>query len=209
MLADYFPMIDALWRKLQALGIHIMYTRLGGNSAGVFHVNWHAHPPVPCIKMHRSHAASPATEPTRVRAATAPAHLPPIDHLAELMTLAHEGGHALSYQEDHDRRKRLEAVVARFNAIWNQELPQLQAKEARNEQLRQEARTGLTDEERTMILDEEARAWDRGRTLLEEQGFDAWQIYAERRRLNLHRWQYRLGIAELPPEDGADTREIE
>jgi hypothetical protein len=94
------------------------------------------------------------------------------DPREELLTLAHEFGHAQSWKEGRDTTR----LAERYNAY--------------------RAGQDLDDAERVEILDEECRAWKRASPCLAERGFSVLDFNAERDR---HLQTYLVGL-KLPPE---------
>lgn len=137
----------------------------------------------------------------------APGDQPQPDLLDELITLAHEAGHLFSWKGRtppgtwatyHESEKRRDAFARAFVV------------EADDAQLVDPERTRwpgskmlacLTDEERALIVDEEALAWSIGRELLQARSFDAFEIYDERARRGVHYHRVRLRIDELTLAD--------
>lgn len=111
--------------------------------------------------------------------------------LEELLTLAHEYGHAVSWREGR-RTKAYVAVVDRMH----------------------EPDAKFDETEALLILDEECRAWRRARTVLAEVGFEKrtefeqrqandLKIYCERLGIGLDRWHDRLNECERAPSETA------
>lgn len=93
----------------------------------------------------------------------------PVD---ELLTLAHEAGHAVSFM------RRLSSDE--YRAILGK--------------VRHQGAT-LTPAQKTLVLNEEARAWVLARNELAALGFDSWSSYADRTTRSLTRYGELLAIA--------------
>jgi hypothetical protein len=97
--------------------------------------------------------------------------------LEELLTLAHERGHARSF-EDGNRTGELDRVSDLPASSW----------------------PGLLRHEKELIFNEEVTAWDNARELLGED-FDAWGAYDEKRETSLAVYRTMLAL-DLEPVDG-------
>lgn len=189
---EVFPHYKDLWKRtpLDDLYIHYEGRSLNGE-AGYFQHDGQGNGN-PRIVIIRAHYAEPDDEPSMIRADGEP-----VDLAAEMITLAHEYGHYLSFSERTPR--------AQWHAYYRalQERDRLVSellKRGCNNVLthRDRLKQRLSGRDKTLIIEEETLAWTLGRqfvppSLLEE--------YARRAVHGVHCHRYRLGIDPLWPED--------
>jgi hypothetical protein len=146
-------MFEALLVETVSQGIFVGFGLASGNGvAGGFTVQ----NGVPSIALHRANASGIVDDP-----------------VFEVLTLAHEGGHADSWRQGY-RTAPYVAVVDRA--------------------LEPEAR--FESAEALLILDEECRAWLYGRARLCGVGFMKWDRFEERKAEALEIYCTRLGLPE-------------
>ncbi len=158
-----------LWIRSGAEGVPVTYAGETPNGEdGWFQVYFDESEGVECGSIHmvRPFYGDPRT-PSATRSAAAPADLAPPDILAELCTLAHEYGHAVSWRAGNRTAEYVAATDRMFKLL--------------------DAAAGgrLTDEECSLIEAEERRAWANGRAMLGELGFADWAVFDERERAGL------------------------
>jgi hypothetical protein len=195
-------MYVALWQKAEALGVGVTYDGSLSDGEGWFHPDpSETGDGSPSIVIGRPYYQEPSFEPSQLRNVGGQA-LPTPDLRAEIVTLAHELGHFLSWKGPTSRDRWLtyfEAVKARDQA-WSA-LSYQGSVDQFNEMRRAAAQVALTPTQLGHILEEEELAWVLGRELLEALGFDAVDYYAERMRKGLHFHRYRLGLDDLWEDD--------
>lgn len=130
-----------------------------GVFGGLFEPNLHArHPsavgdaPIGWISVYREHSTSPE------------------DAMEELLTIAHEFGHAQSFM----RGLRGESYLGAADKVTAGEF------------------AALSERERCLVLSEERRAWRFGRENLARVGFDDWSEYWQRRARALREYLRRF-----------------
>lgn len=205
-MQDYFPVYEALWRRAEAEGASVRFGVLAYGAAGYFQPpNKDNGPFKPLISIHRPYYQE-GQQPSRSRNLGAPAVMPAPDILAELVTLAHEYGHLMSWKG----RTRPEewglyhAVAIKRDVAWNaaaRALPkELECLEWNN-RMRDAMWTALSEDDRSRIVAEEEFAWAIAREVLEELGFGDWRMFNERCAREVHNHRYRLGLDDLWPGD--------
>ncbi len=205
---DVFPIYEQLWRRAQAEGARVKYIGWRpGNHAGYFDAVDYTRP---VIALTRPYYKSPSTEPTRE--SNAPEEVPQPDLLEELLTLAHEYGHFRSWAGRTERAEHelYYAVTTRRGAATDEataQMPEGLDVTEQNNRLRAALQAALNDDDRGRIMREEALAWEVGREVLVELGFDDLTRYDERTRTGLHFHRYRLGMEDLWPDDVAGAGE--
>jgi hypothetical protein len=201
-MPELFDMYQALWRIVEELGASVFYDGCLEDGSGTFHPDPNeTGGPSPAIGIGRPYY-SEADGPTRFRNAGGNA-LPPPDLLSEVVTLAHEAGHFLSWRDTQlsGWQTYFDAAQARDQIL--SQVPKHGTVEEYNERLRGAVQAALRPEQIQSILAEEATAWAIGRELLERVGFENSDYYANRKRRGLHVHRYRLGLDDLWPEDAA------
>lgn len=135
--------------------------------------------PRPQIVLARPSYREPADEPSMTLATGESADL-----LAELVTLAHEGGHLRSWRAGNHTPEYIEAAIAMHNLL--------------------EPGNVVTPEQERLYLEEEHRAWDHARSLLAEHGFEEWDDFqeAKARGLNEYRRIFSGEIHQTAGDDG-------
>ncbi|HEU4411656.1 MAG TPA: hypothetical protein VFS43_40810 [Polyangiaceae bacterium] len=129
--------------------------------------------PVPCppmITVTREHYLTPETEPRRERADKVKPDL-----LDELITLAHEYGHFVSWGEGH----RTPELVEAGNRLFRRRAGDLQE-------------PCLDASQRDLVLQEEERAWSHGRRALQKTGFEWWPAFDQREQEDLGHYKEML-----------------
>jgi hypothetical protein len=205
-MSDVFHQYRALWRLLEESGVVIVYSGGMPDGSGSFHPDPHeSGEDSPLISIGRPYYSSEGEWPNRHRNAGGSSRPPP-DLQSELVTLAHEGGHFLSWKDRTPRNdwQRYYAVARARDQVLAQ-VPKHGSIDEYNDRLRAAVQSSLTAEEIELILAEETRAWQIGRELLERIGFEDFSFYEARTRNGLHNHRYRLGLDELWPEDRAAT----
>jgi hypothetical protein len=201
-MADVFDLYRALWRRLEERGCRIVYDGFLEDGSGHFHPHPHeTGQDSPTIAIGRPYYAAEGEWPNRHRNPGGRA-LPPPDLLSELVTLAHEAGHFLSWNERTPRNawQRYFGVAKKRDQIVA-EVPKDGSIDEYNDRLRAAVQSSLSAEQIELILAEEELAWRIGRELLERLGFDDFEYYEARTHKGLHNHRYRLGLDELWPED--------
>ncbi|MBN1608795.1 MAG: hypothetical protein JW940_19365 [Polyangiaceae bacterium] len=203
-MTDVFVLYEALWRTLEGLGVAVVYGGLWEED-GDFHPDpWETGKDSPKITISRPYYADPPwPNQHRNRGGSA---LPPPDLLLELVTLAHEGGHFLSWKERTPRsewQRYFGAAKKRDQIIA--EVPRGGSTDEYNDRLRAAMQSSLRAEQIELILTEEALAWRIAQELLAGVGFDDFEYYEAAMRKGLHCHRYRLGLDELWPEDRASN----
>lgn len=153
-MGDPFPIYVSLWRRAQEEGIVVEYGDMPNGAAGGFtpeRLGWRV------ITVAREHTGFDHGEPTRTNDPSAPPDEQP-DILQELITLAHEYGHACSMREG-GRTPEYQSAVNRFNG---------------------DEPGPLTEADRDLIRAEEGQADRLGAAALRELGFDDWEAWEQR-----------------------------
>ena len=202
LTADVFSTYEALWRRAEHEGALVRYEGISPyGEAGWFHPTYY---PKPTIVLVRPYYKEPDDEPRRESDAPAP-HPQPDIH-AEVITLAHEYGHFVSWSGRTERTEyELYAAIAkRRDTIIDEEFKKMPAGLSRqecNERLRTALHDRLDDDARDRILREETLAWQIGREVLTELTLANFELYDRRTKTGLHNHRYRLGIEDLCPDD--------
>lgn len=211
---DVFPAYEKLWKRAQDLGAVVTYltwiapgepslTADHTGATGWFRANVDVEGAQPFIDIYRLHPDDEPFSPSRARGPEG-ASLPPPDLEEELITLAHEYGHLVSFRSATPRpewhrydesAKRRGAILERV-ADESDEIDGVELSELMREALRAE----LTEDEKARIVHEESLAWDIGREALVDLGITDLSKFEARRRLGLHAHRYRLGLEEAWPE---------
>lgn len=202
--ADIFDSYKALWARASAEGAGVTYDGtcepdgyfdLGENGAEY---------PLPVIGIYRKWPELPC-DPCRGYGVDAPPDAKPPDLKKELIVLAHEFGHLMSWK---GRTPRAEwecyyAVATKRNQVVSESKKAARAvPEDQQTQFQIDAlRRALTDEERALVLTEEALAWDIAREALAALEFADWPAFDREREQSLHVHRYRLGLDELLDTD--------
>jgi hypothetical protein len=182
---EIFPCYAALWRRVPVDDLYIHYeAHLPRGAAGCFD-----HDP-PEIGIARPYYVEPYDEPSMERSDGTPVNL-----AAEMLTLAHEYGHFLSFSGGTPA----DAWQAYYRAASHRdEVFDALPDGTSAEDCRREVTKALSDEERNLIVAEETLAWVLGREFVPERLLAE---YERRARLGVHNHKYRLGIDALWPED--------
>jgi hypothetical protein len=112
---EVFAAYVALWKKAEGLGARVEYDGLDQDCAGKFFVRPEAGRPArPTIHIFRN-CYEAKLKPTRGRSDAAPEGMAPPDLCIELIILAHEFGHFVSWQSrtPRDRWLRYDAATER------------------------------------------------------------------------------------------------
>lgn len=200
-MGDPFIIYAKLWELAEERGARVLYDGSMPDGEGWFHPDpYDSGRPFPLIRIGRSYPEE-ARGPKRERNASGRNKLPPPDLLYETITLAHECGHFLSWKDTPEEKYEAytSALLVRHEA-WKS-IPEDDSIDAYWEKVRNAARGALDDEQVTLILEEEQRAWTIGHELLVSLGFEKLDLYAERERMGLHFHRYRMGIDPLWDED--------
>ena len=203
---DMFSIYRALWERAEKQGALIRYNGLMADGEGSFY-------PAP----GRNGIATPTIEigrpyydridaPSQSRNASGQEKLPAPDLLCETATLAHEVGHFLSWKErtSPDEYKEYFNAAKVRDMAWDG-VPSTDDVDAYNDGIRAAAQSVLTSQQIERILAEEQLAWDIGREVLVDLGFDEWTYYARRESDGLYFHRYRLGVEALRPEKSVST----
>ncbi len=177
-MSDVFPAYEALWKRVQSEGVSVEFGLLEEDeSNGGFHTGGCGDPQ---ILIFRKWFRSPPDVLTRD--SNAPAGQPQPDLLIELITLAHEYGHVLSWKGATPKAEY--TAYRRSLDLW--------------ESLRQSNNAHGDDElpkdDQQRILDEEALAWRLGRDVLTELGFDDFLKYDQRAIDGVQAYRTRFNI---------------
>lgn len=195
---EMFKLYVRAWRAVETAGAFVHYDGCM-EPAGYFHPHEGAEGfSHPTIAIRRPYYAGNGRTPTHKRNAGAPPQLPPPDIGYELITLAHEYGHLMSWK---GRTPRPAWDAYNAVAIKRSEAEIGIADLASADSARIALRNALTDDERALILAEEELAWRIGRELLQQVGFHTWDAYEAREREGMHFHRYRLGIEDAWPSD--------
>ncbi len=171
----------ALWKRAQAAGIHVHYNGIANNPrSGGFHPRDGATDGGrrPMIEIVRPYYET-HDEPTQGRN-TGGAHLPPPDLLEELITLAHEFGHFLSWKQGNRTRPYVDATTHIERYFDGEDLPR------------------LAEEQIQLVRDEERRAWTFGEEELRELGFADWDAFCSHKRDALDQYEIIFRWEPLP-----------
>jgi hypothetical protein len=179
-----FTSYDALWRRAQADGVWVRYDGAELDEAGSFAHDGCGGYEKPEIRISRPFHGEPEDEPSELLGTGQPA-----DIKSELLTLAHEYGHFLSWNGETplDRWSRYHAAVLRKDSLEDDGVG------------RQVVVAALSNDEKLLICEEETIAWKLGRPFVPEALLPE---YDDKTRLGIHHHRYRLGLDELWPEDG-------
>ena len=191
MSESLFAAYKSLWKTAEDGGnVWVHYVGQDPNgAAGWFKPDGRGIFKKPEIAMVRPYYIEPTTEPSDRRSDGAP-----VDLRAEIITLAHEFGHYLSWKEStEEARKSYRAAIDRWDAIKKK-----LNKNASAEEERKTVVSTLAETEKNLILAEEERAWRLGRphvpdTIVGE--------YERRKTTGLHFYRYRFGLDELWPDE--------
>jgi hypothetical protein len=204
---DDFDVYLAACEKAKGAGAIVRFGVCVGGEAGYFFPwNWPAEAggkkPRPEIKIHRPHAEK-GDAPTRGRNnGTA---FTDVELRTELETFAHEYGHFVSWKgrtsaEDwlcyFEAAKKRSAVSTEFQAAVSADTSAVEF----CHQLGETMQVKLTADERDMIMREETRAWEFGRELLVELGYEHLDEYDAHANRGLHHHRVRLGIERFAPD---------
>ncbi len=212
---DVFGAYGTLWERAKAAGACVHYyddkderSDLHSDSSGAtgwFLANVDIDDGQPIIQLYRRECDDDSFAPNRCRGPHG-AELPPPDLKAELITLAHEYGHLLSFLEKTPRSEwgAFKAAERKRDAALQAAKDQLSDGMSRadvDERVRAALREALTDEERMRILNEEALAWTLGREALSELEMVEFGRFDGRRTSGLHSHRCRLGMEDPSPGD--------
>jgi hypothetical protein len=160
----------AIWQRAENQGVRVEYRgETPACEAGYFHPT-NVNGTGPVIVMFRPYYAGPADKPSFERLSE-PRELSDDDVVRELCTLAHEFGHFESWRSSGDWSEYLAAVVAREDG------------------------RALSERERTLIIEEEERAWRLGREVLGALGFQDWEHFEACERAGLAEHRRRMAIS--------------
>jgi len=175
-----FAAYEALWQRIRDGGVWVHYDGVALDEGGHFQHDGCGKLKKPEIQITRSHY-NERERPTEFLNTGEPAPI-----VNELMTLAHEYGHYLSWSREPASKtwKAYHAAVVRRDKL------------AANG--RDAVSKGLSRREMQLICDEETLAWKLGREFIPD-GLHT--DYDEHSRLGVHYHRYRLGLDELWPED--------
>ena len=217
---DLFDVYVALWRRAQEAGacVHYFDHPRGDppslrsdhtGASGWFLANADVEGAQPIIQVYRLECDDDSFTPSRSRGPGG-AELPEPDLEHELITLAHEYGHLMSYRGETPRSEwdRYTAAASKRGEVYAaacEHLPEGLPRAETNERIRRALREGLTDDERARIVAEESLAWRIGRAVLIELGLTDLSSFDKREREGLHAHRYRLGMEDAWPEDDAEV----
>jgi|JI10StandDraft_1071094.scaffolds.fasta_scaffold06236_10 hypothetical protein len=201
---DTFDIYSALWARAEGEGSTVSYYAVG-EPGGYFHPNergaGHAYPMISIYRPWPEHT----TAPCRGYSQYAPPDLAPPDLRHELLVLAHEFGHLMSWKGRTPRAtwERYNAVAIKREKLNSEALEAAQAvpEDAQAQYVIDALWRALTDEERALILTEEALAWDVAREALAALDFAEWPEFDRERDKSLHIHRYRLGLDPLLDTD--------
>jgi hypothetical protein len=184
-----FERYVALWRQIESEGVRLLYDGLifAHGIEGLFIHEGRCEPTRPEIWISRPTYKQPRNQPLDVHGDGTPA---PIEK--ELLTLAHEYGHFLSWKgrATDGRWDAYRAAALRRDDI---------AVGAGPDGVRVAWSAAMSEADKTLILDEETLAWKLGRPSIPD---ELHAEYDEKTRLSLHFYRYRMGFDPLWPEDG-------
>jgi hypothetical protein len=184
LTTSHFAAYEALWRRIQSDGVWVHYNGLATHEGGHFAHDGCGRKKKPEIQITRSFYRMPQDEPTELLN-----HGQPGNVKDELLILAHEYGHYLSWKGETPSEKWNEYHAAAFH------------RDGVVKQVGWDAvRAALSEDEKQLISDEEDLAWRLGRRFIPD---DLHAEYDEKARRGVHNHRYRLGLDELWPEDGA------
>ena len=212
---DLFDIYLALWARARSAGACVHYfdqpladpPSLHGDQTGAsgwFLANADIADAQPVIQIYRLEYDDALT-PSRSRRHGG-GSLPTPDLEYELITLAHEYGHLMSYRGRTQRAdwdlytasaRRRGDIAERVIA----EMPTGLAPSAANELLRLSLYEGLGERDRSRIVAEESLAWRIGREALSELGHVDFQQFDRREADGLHAHRYWLGLDDVWPGD--------
>ena len=163
--------LDALWNRASSEGVdyivyHSAIQASEANLEGWFHPEV-THRKKPQIWLYRTPPPAPSPQ-NKPDLTTMPLH--------DCIVLAHEYGHFRSWLDS--ARGTTPSWQAYFEAAAT----------------RERAPKELSVEQRRLILEEEARAWDLGEVVLRELGFEEWADYGRHRDRGLHAHRTLMGI---------------
>jgi len=181
-VVNLFPAYVSLWRRIQSEGVWIHYNGLATDEDGHFVPDGCGSRKAPEIQLTRSRYMSPQHEPSEFLNTGLRANIQ-----KELITLAHEYGHYLSWKSPTTRPRwdRYHAVASRRDRIAGQAGWDAVA-------------GGLSYEEKGLVVDEESLAWSLGRPFVPEHLLAE---FDERARRGIHYHRFRLWLDELWPDD--------
>ena len=201
-MADIFPIYEKLWARAESDGATVLYLGLGDDGGGVFYPHYNdSVEPRPTIEIIRNYYET-IDSPTRDRNEAGRRTLPPPDLLREVVTLAHEFGHFLSWKGRTPREtwdRYYEAIGIR-DETWAQ-VDESGSIDAYNDRRRAAVQDALTEDQLQLIIDEETRAWIFGREALLDLRFSDLEYYDDRSRKGVYYHRYRLGLVPLLDED--------
>lgn len=185
---EVFPYYEALWRRtpVEELYIHYEGWSLGGES-GYFHHEGQGNGNAKIVIVRPHYTAF--DEPTMDR--NDGKH---VDLAAEMITLAHEYGHFLSFSGSTPR----ETWDAYYRVALHRD--QVHDALATGASIPEALGEALSAEEQQLILTEETTAWDLGRQFIPER---LQPEYERRARHGVHCHRYLLGLDPQPPDDDA------
>lgn len=215
-LMDVFDIYVALWEGARVAGACVHYfdhpradppSLLGDRTgaSGWFLANADVEDGQPVIQIYRLECDDDSFTPSRTRGPGG-ANLPPPDLEHELITLAHEYGHLMSYlgrtpREDWEKydaaARRRGEIVDHVIDLMAADLPPV----AVSDRIRHALYDGLNEEDRVRIVAEEALAWRIGQEVLRELGLDDFEQFNKREVEGLHAHRYRLGLDDPWPGD--------
>lgn len=189
---DPFPILVALWRRAEELGVKVMYQgHQMDDGDGLFVRVGVAR--IPVVKIGRKGYAEPLDKPNRELGDGS--RLSPSRIRREVVVLAHELGHFLSsertpageYARYHEAEVQRDKVC---DAVPREGGP------GYIKALGAAAQAGLGSKQIELILAEEQRAWDLGRELVAEFWPEAQEHYAAEEKEGLLGHRRRLGVEE-------------
>jgi hypothetical protein len=191
MPQSYFEAYVHLWRRIVKRGVWVHYGMHFDGSAGWFQHDGQGGYHLPEISIHRVPVPADEEEPSPTLDDGTP-----VDVEADLITLAHEFAHFLSWKEVTSAEvwAAYHRVVDRL-AIEIDALSDVPAAEY-NEAYRR-VWSALSADEKALVLDEETTAWRLGRPHVPEALLPTYDARTVKGLLN---YRYRLGLDSACPD---------
>lgn len=186
---EVFPYYEALWRRTPVEDLYIHYEGWApAGESGYFHHEGqgNGNPKIVIIRPHYTEFDEPTMERNDGK------H---VDLAAEMITLAHEYGHFLSFSGSTPR----ETWAAYYRAALHRD--QVHDALPDGASIPEALGQALSAEERDLIVAEETTAWELGRQFIPQQLLPE---YERRARHGVHCHRYLLGLDPQQPEDDAE-----
>ena len=190
-----FAMYKEAWARARAAGATVRYN--SDRPGGLFFPGERANgTSSPLIEIYRPWPEL-SDRPCRGYSKNAPSDLPPPDITHDLMILAHEVGHLRSWKGRTPRAQwdLYNAAAKKRDEAWD-------AAWSTGDDARARAFAAISDQERALIVEEEALAWEIARELLVDLQFTDWARFEQERATSLLNTNISLGIAPNA-EEGA------